>query len=149
MSTDMVDSTIYLAVSDDIDPINMPEFAGTESELKRCRKHRFNSDLVSAHSGMFTGEWQLTCNLGRATAPDTGITNREGTFCSPRSSNINTVCRLSGTLRIWPGGQWKHDQELQSGASIIKQWRCSLLLKAVLPFWIKTTPRSNKTYPIA
>ena len=36
-------------------PVNMPERAGTVSELKRCCWHRFNSDSVLAHSGMFIG----------------------------------------------------------------------------------------------
>ena len=34
----------------------MPEYAGTESELKRCCRHRFNSDSVPAYSGMFIGQ---------------------------------------------------------------------------------------------
>ena len=34
-------------------PVNMPECADTESGLKRCCRHRFNSDSVPAHSGMF------------------------------------------------------------------------------------------------
>ena len=36
-------------------PANMPECASTESELKRCCQHRFNSDSVPAHSDMFIG----------------------------------------------------------------------------------------------
>ena len=36
-------------------PVNMPECASTESELKQCCRHPFNSDSVPAHSGMFTG----------------------------------------------------------------------------------------------
>ena len=45
-------------------PINMPECASTESELKRCKQHRFNSDSVQAHSGMFTGIWYLFGQMG-------------------------------------------------------------------------------------
>ena len=37
-------------------PVKMPECADIESGLKRCCWHRFNSDSVLAHSGMFIGQ---------------------------------------------------------------------------------------------
>ena len=40
---------MYVHTMDSYIPINVPEWAGAESELERWQQHRFSSDSVQAH----------------------------------------------------------------------------------------------------
>ena len=46
---------MYVHTMNSYIPINVPEWAGAESEFERCWQHRFNSDSVPARSSVFAG----------------------------------------------------------------------------------------------
>ena len=84
-------------------PANMPECPCTESGLKRCCWHRFNSDSVPAHSVMFIGKlsigvWKLQLHLsGPKSWCDTSWVTHSPTL----GKNMCPFCYLHGKCSFW------------------------------------------------
>ena len=89
-------------------PVNMSECAGTESELKRCCRHRFNSDSVTAQSGIFIGQVALGFTVyryGRGSVGP-GLTKL---FHGPTRTTSNNQCSAAENAKFWVAQRTTHD----------------------------------------